>query len=291
MTGSGIAKGPTKTGDMTVELRSVNGRSLSVKMRLAAECHGLESALENHLRPRFHRGTLTLLIDVENSTPNLEAMVDEELAAQVAERLRKLAKKVQAENGPELRDVLSFPGVMVGASTTRVRTSWTPADDVLALVTSAADALAASRAEEGALTLADMNQQLKTIRDVLADVKTRAPKVVADHRDKLLRRVNEFLEGQARAMEDGDVIREVALYADRVDIAEELQRLESHVAKAAEVLSSGGHVGRRMEFLLQEMLREANTVASKSPDTEIAHRIVSVKSCIDRLKEQAQNLE
>ena len=291
MTGSGIAQGPSANGDMTVELRSVNGRSLSVKMRIASECLGLETALETYLRSRFHRGTLTLLIHVENPVRNPDAMVDEELAAQVADRLRQLAKSVGAEDGPVLSDVLSFPGVVIGGSTPRVRTSWEPPADVLALVASAADALSKSRAEDGAATVAAKNKQLGTMRTVLAELRAQAPNVVTSYRDKLLRRVNEFLEGQARAMEDGDVIREVALFADRVDTSEELQRLESHLERATGVLAAAGHVGRQLEFLLQEMLREANTIASKSPDADIAHRIVKVKSSIDRLKEQAQNLE
>ncbi|MHC4515791.1 MAG: YicC/YloC family endoribonuclease [Planctomycetota bacterium] len=290
MTGSGVARGPSELGDMTVEVRSVNGRALSVKMRIPPECQGLETALEAHLRSQFHRGTLTLLICLENPVRNVETMVDEELAAQVAQQLRQLAQKTKAEN-PTLGDVLSFPGVVSGPPTSRARTSWEPPKNVLALVASAAVALSKSRAEEGVATVADMNQQLGIIGTVLEEVKSRTPKVTADYREKLLKRVNEFLEGQARAMEDSDVIREVALFADRVDISEELQRLESHLEKATGVLADGGHVGRHLEFLLQEMLREANTVASKSPDTEIAHRIVKVKSCIDRLKEQAQNLE
>ena len=291
MTGSGIARGPSALGDMTVELRSVNGRSLSVKMRIASECQGLETALETYLRSRFHRGSLTLLIHVENPVRNPDAMVDEELAVQVADRLRQLANKVGATGGPELSDVLAFPGVVTGTPMSRVRTSWEPPADVLALVVGAADGLSKSRAGDGAATVADMDEQLGIMRSAVAEVRAKAPNVAADYRVKLLGRVNEFLEGKARAMEDSDVIREVAVFADRVDISEELQRLESHMEKVTGVLAAAGHVGRHLEFLLQEMLREANTIASKSPDADIAHRIVKVKSSIDRLKEQAQNLE
>jgi uncharacterized protein (TIGR00255 family) len=231
-------------------------------------------------------------MQVQNPARNLETLVDEELAAQVAKRLERLAKDIGAEGGPQLSDVLAFPGVVTAAqAASRGRTSWEPPKDVLALVSGAATALQKSRAEEARAILADMNEQLDTIAAVLAEVKVRAPKVVEGYREKLLQRVNEFLEGQARAMEDADVIREVALYADRVDTSEELQRLETHLQKAASILTTGGQVGRSLEFLLQEMLREANTIASKSPDAEMAHCIVKAKSCIDRLKEQAQNLE
>ena len=136
-----------------------------------------------------------------------------------------------------------------------------------------------------------MREEIERFIQALSAVQVRAPEMVASYRERLLGRVNEFLEGRAQAMETGDVIREVAVFADRVDIAEELQRLGAHVERAEELLAAGGAVGRKLEFLVQEMLREVNTVGSKSPDVAIAHRVVEMKSCVDRLKEQAANLE
>jgi uncharacterized protein (TIGR00255 family) len=115
--------------------------------------------------------------------------------------------------------------------------------------------------------------------------------VVADYRAKLLQRVNEFLESRGKAMAESEVIREVAVFADRADITEEMQRLGSHVLRAGELLRGGAEVGRKLEFLVQEMLREVNTIGSKSPDVRISHHVVEMKSCVDKLREQAANLE
>ena len=115
--------------------------------------------------------------------------------------------------------------------------------------------------------------------------------VIAFAQRRLLQRVNEFLAGQARTMEDGDVIREVAAFADRSDVAEELQRLTTHFAEERELLANGGEIGRKFEFLLQETLREVNTLGSKSQDAEMAQCVVAMKTAIDRLREQAANLE
>ena len=268
MTGLGLAQGPTQLGDLTVELRSVNGRNLAVKMRLSSECQGLEAATERYLRSRFRRGSLLVLISVTNPARDLDALVDEDLARQVAKRLEQLGEQLGLDQGPELRDVLGFPGVISGNQASRARTSWEPPDDVVALMEAAADQLQQSREEEGAATVADMLGLLAEIRAQLAEVEKRAPAVVAGYREKLLRRVNEFLAGQARTMEDGEVVREVALFADRIDIQEELQRLGTHVSKAEAMLAAGGPVGRNLGFLLQEILREVNTVGSKAPDAD-----------------------
>ena len=139
-------------------------------------------------------------------------------------------------------------------------------------------------------TVAAMIGELDLAEEAIGTIAERAPEVVSHYRAKLLQRVNEFLEGRAKTMDDSDVIREVAVFADRVDITEELQRLGSHVSKTRELFASGGAVGRSLVFLVQEMLREVNTVGSKSPDVTIAHLVVTVKACIDKLKEQAANL-
>ncbi len=136
-----------------------------------------------------------------------------------------------------------------------------------------------------------MRGHLLALTDNLTRIRAHAPEMLDQHRSKILQRVNEFLETKARQLDDQDVIRELALYADRVDISEELQRMDSHLERFAAGLDRGGEIGRRLEFLLQEMLRETNTIGSKSPDVEIAHAVVDLKSEIEKLKEQVANLE
>lgn len=288
MTGAGAAAGPTSLGGTTVECRSVNGRGLNVKLRLAAECQGLEAALEAAVKARFGRGTLFLLVAVEEGSAPVEPQLDQAYAQKVAGLLDQLAAATGKQ--ASLGDVLGFPGVMPSGRSGPRPSRELPAE-LAALLAACLDQLEAARREEGGKTVAELRSLLTELRQANEVVRQAAPAVVEAYREKLLGRVNEFLTGRATAMEPGDVIREVAVYADRVDIAEELQRMDSHLDKAEAMFAAGGPLGRNLEFLVQEMLREANTMGSKSPDVEISHKVVEMKSMIDKLKEQAANLE
>ena len=151
--------------------------------------------------------------------------------------------------------------------------------------------LVARRREEGARTATAMQALLGEMEQLMAQAAGRAPAVLEEYRSRLLARVMEFRAAHGFAAEAGDLVREVALHGDRIDVSEELQRLGSHVGEVRALLAGGGEVGRRMEFLLQELLREANTLGSKSPDVALSHVAVALKSCIEKLKEQAANLE
>jgi uncharacterized protein (TIGR00255 family) len=159
------------------------------------------------------------------------------------------------------------------------------------LVEQAVGALMAERAREGHDTVAHVDALLAGLAQTRTRVAARAPAVIAEYRGKLLARVNEVLAAQQVALTPADVIREVALYAERADVAEELQRLGAHLARAQQLLAAGGEVGRTLEFLAQEMLREVNTLGSKAQDVEIAHEVVSMKASIDKLRELVANLE
>ena len=289
MTGSGTATGPTTLGELTVECRSVNGRNLAIKSRLPQECQGLEAACDAVLRSRLDRGSVSLGMIVADTAGTAEPVVDVERAAAVAAELEALATRLG--KSVALSDVLAFPGVVPANNRAAPRPSRDLPADIAGLLRSALDALVASRQEEGAATKDAILAEIGAVEGALAAIEARAPEVVAAYREKLIARVNEFLEGRATAMEEKDVIREVSVFADRVDITEELQRLAAHMQKARGMLEAGGVVGRSLEFLVQEMLREVNTLGSKSPDVTIAHIVVDMKSSIDKLKEQAANLE
>ena len=164
-------------------------------------------------------------------------------------------------------------------------------DQARALLLAALADLRQCRRAEGATTLAAMQEQVAEFEGCLQQVKDRAPKVVVAYREKLLQRLRDVLQAEGVAIEASDVVREVAIFADRVDVEEELQRLQAHVGELKSLFERGGVLGRRLEFLLQELLRETNTLGSKSPDTEISHCVVTMKSNLDKLKEQAANLE
>lgn len=290
MTGSGTATGECELGRVTVELRSVNGRNLSIRFRTSPECAGVEGAVEQLVRERFLRGTVSVAIDVVESARASAARVDGEAFDAALDSLRALAQRGGIEP-PTVRDVLALPGVVITPSSERSRASWEPSASFTALITEALDRLVGRRIAEAEKTVASMFESIDALSHELAAVQERAPRIVTDHRAAILARVNEFLNQHAAQLEPEHVIREVALFADRVDVSEEVQRLGAHLECLRDELNGSGPVGRDVEFLLQEMLREVNTLGSKSPDVAISHRVVAMKSAIDKLKEQAANLE
>jgi len=285
MTGSGVASGATELGELRIELRSVNGRSLGLKQRLGQDLMGLEPLFEAQVRQQLARGTVTLhaeRLDSEVTLPDQESL--EKLVA----RMRELARNLGLPEDLSLRDVLSLGAGMSRRLSPDVRTL---PDKVGALLSAAVAELRKSRQAEGAATLAAMRKHVDEFEACWRQVKERAPKVAENHREKLLKRLREVLQAEGVAIEPADVVREVAIFTDRVDVEEELQRLQAHVVELRSLFERGGVMGRRIEFLLQELLRETNTLGSKSPDTEISHCVVAMKSNLDKLKEQAANLE
>jgi uncharacterized protein (TIGR00255 family) len=284
MTGVGFAAGPSEVGDVRVEVRTVNGRGFTCKLRLPHACTGYEAAIEDAVRAHVQRGSVVVVVErIKAALP----LPDRAALRDVATSLRELAEELRLPP-PRLEDVLQ---VAASAARGDAMTSRPLPPGLRALLDAALAELTAHRRRDGAGTTAAIHAQLDEFAASLQQAAARAPQLVADYRERLLARVRELV---ARHVPDAppafDVVREVAAYADRVDVAEELQRLQVHVAAVRAVLERGGEVGRRLEFLLQELLRETNTLGAKSPDTAIAHAVVAMKANVERMKEQAANL-
>ncbi len=284
MTGSGVAAGPTELGELCIELRSVNGRGLSIKHRLCADVAGLESRFESVIRQRLQRGSVSLFVErrgLGGSMPDRE-----DLRSFVAE-LRALSSDLGLPDDLSLRDVLAL--VQGGKARPASLTDLPP--QLSALLDRAIDQLVSSRKSEGAVTVGAMRASLTELDRLRQEAVARAPQIVIAYRDRLEKRLADFLQEKGMALEAHDIVREVGIFAERSDVSEELQRLDSHLREVEATLDQHVAVGRRLEFLLQEVLRETNTLGSKSPDVEMAHIVVAMKSNIDKLKEQAANLE
>lgn len=285
MTGAGFAAGSTELGPLRVEVRTVNGRGVSVKLRLPAVCSGFEAALEELVREQVRRGTVAVVVERQGGVaPSFDRASLREAAAD----LRQLAVDTGLP-APTIADVLQYAGAFARGE---AMTSRPLPPGLRELVVQALADLQRARAADGAGTVRAVQETLAKFAAHLVAAAERAPRLVDAWRDRLLQRVQDFVQAHAPGPVPAvDLVREVALQADRIDTAEELQRLDSHTGAIRDVLARGGEVGRRLEFLLQELLRETNTLGSKSPDSTIAHTVVAMKSCIDRLREQVANLE
>ena len=248
MTGSawGRHPGDTELGAITVELRSVNGRGLTVKHRLPPELFGCERALEECIRARISRGTVFVTVALERAAADVERSVDTARFAAAAARLARLATDAGMAP-PTVRDVLVVPGVLNTATSGRdVREG--PTDEAPAALLAAMDAvlvdLVASREVEGRTLSKVVGELVRDLERGLAMIVLRAPSVVDRYRERLLQRVREFLEGHAARLESADIVQQVALFADKVDVTEEIERLRSHLSRAHAMLSAGGAIGR-----------------------------------------------
>lgn len=297
MTGFGAAS--TTKGRLVarVEVRSVNHRHLQVKSRLSSEQSHLEPALEALVRETVERGAISVTASIEREVSAGAVRVNAEVARHYQKLLLSLAKELKLEGGVKLDTLIGLPGVIGSAEDDSVREK----EDELMLgcARKALEELVKMRATEGSSLLADLRKNTKGIETLVAAIELRMPAVVREHHENIKKRVELLLDGPggpgssgARAtLRPEDLAREVALLADKMDVGEEISRLGSHLEQWESLLSKGGSVGRQLEFLVQELLREANTIGSKCNDAKVAHAVVEMKTLIERLREQVQNVE
>jgi uncharacterized protein (TIGR00255 family) len=294
MTGFGEASTVRDGVHYAIELRSLNGKYFKSTIRLPDELQGLEPELEAGLRRRLTRGTVTLIGRCTDATDNAAMTINHKALARYLEQIK------QAQNGVEggttfqvnIGTVLTLPGVLQPQADDEVRLQ--RAREAFApTLEKSIEQLLEMRQKEGALLLKDLRSQATIIDERLEAIRQRTPVVVQEYEERLRTRIQSLLDDAGLKVEPSDLIREIAVFAERSDIAEEVTRLSGHMQQFEELLGNAEQkpIGRTLDFLAQEMLREANTIASKSSDVPIARAIVEVKSAIDRIKEQVQNVE
>jgi uncharacterized protein (TIGR00255 family) len=296
MTGFGAASVAEGGISARAEIRSVNHRHLQVKLRLPSDVGHLEPEIEALVRRALERGAVTITISLQREAGAGIAGIDLAAARGYRDRLAELATELEIEAAIGLDTILGLPGVIVP------RESTGPSEREDALVqrcaSQAIDALVSMRDAEGKALLADLYKNTHAIEKVVGKIEKRMPRVVKEHHAALVKRLNELLSGEgarkkvSRAeISASDLSRELALLADRMDTSEEFTRLKSHLSQWEGLLARGHSVGRQLDFLVQELLREANTIGAKCNDAATAHAVVELKTLIERLREQVQNVE
>jgi uncharacterized protein (TIGR00255 family) len=289
MTGCGVGTATAGTTSCRVEVRTVNNRGFKFSIRTRDGLFGLEPRIEALVRGRIHRGTVTVSLDVKGGATAAAKRLDLDQLAAYLDDLEQFAASRGVVLPQSLDGLLGLSGVVTDA---------VPGDDVVELVwpvvektvAAALDACDAMRDAEGASLASDMRAIITDIRKLVDGIRCRVPAAVERHRARLMERVTALLGEHGGAITEADLTRELVLLADRSDVAEEIVRLESHLDQFERLLNDPSP-GRQLDFLAQELAREANTVASKSSDVEIAHAVVEAKTLIERLREQVQNLE
>ena len=288
---TGYGRGAAAAGGLRVEVRatSVNRKQLDVQVNIAREFAELEPRLQSAVRGVLSRGRVTLLVDVERSAAvrRQEVRVDEDLAAAYQAALQKATKRLGLADKVDAAFLLNLPEVVqLAPPAQELERVWAVAQRALA---AALRALVVMRTREGVALRRDIEQRLAGLEKRVAEIITFAPEVCRRYREQLLARLREAGQGDLAA--DERIVREVALFADRSDITEELTRLRSHFGQARELLSGREPPGRALDFLAQEMFREINTIGSKANATAISHIVVGFKAALEQIREQVQNIE
>ena len=288
MTGYGRAREMLHKRDITVEVRSVNNRYLDCTVKMPRMYGFAEDAVKQHVQKAISRGKVDVFITVDASAADVaKVTVNRELATQYAAALGELAEVCGTEPHVTPETLSRFPDVLT--VTKADEDLETVSADLCAVLDEALQAYNAMRAVEGAKLAEDIGNRLTYIENYTSQVEKRSPETVAEYRAKLTARMQEVL--QSTTIDEQRILTEAAIYADKVAVDEETVRLRSHVAQLRTMTASDEPMGRKMDFLIQEVNRESNTIGSKCNDVAIAQVVVGLKAEVEKMREQVQNVE
>lgn len=288
MTGYGRARQVLNGREITVELRGVNARFLEYSSRLPRAFAFLEDPLKKLVAARVSRGKVELSLTVQNTTAaDTVVTVNWPLAKGYRDAMTALSEQLELKNDMSVSLIARMPDVLAQtAAPLDEEALWA---DVQAVAGQAVDAFLTMRAAEGEKLRADLLSHLDVVEQLVGGIEANTAGRVKAYSDKLYARLQELLAD--RSIDESRLVTEAAIFADKTAIDEETVRLHSHIAQYRDILSGDGPVGRKLDFLTQELNREANTIGSKCQDVDITRLVVELKSEIEKLREQLQNLE
>lgn len=291
MTGFGSATQSLDGVEYGVEIRSVNNRYFKCQVRVPDSLQELEVDIERFVSGSVVRGSVVLTVRYVDHSPEAGASINRVVVERYLSELKMIAEATGVQLQTDLAALLTLPGAYSETSRTDIASRAKPT--IMQLVEKATSDLQEMRHREGDSIQRDLEDHCGKIADLISQVDKRAPEVVRQYQERLQQRVELLANEAGASLSDQDLIREVAIFAERSDINEELTRLRSHIDQLNSILNEKNEapVGRTLDFLSQEMLREANTIASKCLDATVSRHVVLIKGLIDRIKEQVQNVE
>ncbi|MBB6443780.1 uncharacterized protein (TIGR00255 family) [Bacillus benzoevorans] len=287
MTGFGRCKKGIDSFSISVEVKTVNHRFSEFYIRMPRHFNKIEDKIKKILNTYLHRGRMEVYVTIDGEgIVNRKVQVDWELLENLVQSISQIQQRYGIKEGLSLHDLLGREDII------HIEEEETGNEEIdsilLAAVEEAVIGVKQMRELEGAALEKDLSTQLHHLQDKVLDLKVKAPAVVHMYQDRLTKRIQEFASGQ---LEENRILTEVAVFADKADINEELTRLQSHIKQFESILALTEPVGRKLDFLIQEMNREVNTIGSKANDSSIAKEVVEMKSILEKMKEQVQNIE
>lgn len=288
MTGFGRAKNQINGFDVTVEIKSVNHRYFEFSLRIPRSYNFLEEKIKNFLSQKISRGKVEVSILIDDLNQNSTVVeINREYADAYIKALGDLSKQYKIKNDLKV-STLALNGEMFKVRRVAVEDEVIEAA-IMPVLEEAVENFIAMRSVEGERLLKDVTSRTENILSKVEFVEARSPETVTAYKEKITQKIKEMLSDNT--VDEQRVLTEVAIFADKVAVAEETVRLRSHIKQFNSLLLSDEAVGRKLDFIVQEMNREANTIGSKAQDIEIAHTVVDIKSEIEKIREQIQNME
>jgi uncharacterized protein (TIGR00255 family) len=289
MTGFGEAQRAVDGLMVRAEIRAVNSRHLKLSCRLPDGYAALEPRIDTLIKNRIRRGTIQLTLQVEQESSADDYHINSQVLLAYHQQLSKVCGQLDATE-VSIDRLLLLPGVVdeAGRGSSDLDEEW---EKISVTIEDAISHLEKMRVDEGRAMERDLRTNCERISEELGHIRKRAPGVVAAYQARLTERIKGLLADNDVQTEIGDIVREVGIFSDRVDISEEAVRLQSHLEQFDEIMTGSESSGRKLDFLIQEMFREVNTIGSKANDAVIARHVVQIKTNIERLREMVQNVE
>ncbi len=288
MTGYGSAKGVAEGLELSIELKSVNNRFLDTSVRMPRAYMFAEEAVKSAVQRHITRGKVDVFITIDSSkADDVVVKVNEPLLKGYLEAIRQTSDTYGLTNDATVMNLVRFPDVLSVEKKEVDQEAMAAA--IAAVLEQALNEYDAMRAKEGAKLREDVSARVANILRMVGIVEEESPKTVSDYKARLEAKLREVLE--SKTIDESRILTEAAIFADKVAVDEETVRLRSHISQLTELINSDVPVGRKLDFLVQEMNRETNTIGSKCQNASIAHVVVDIKAEIEKIREQIQNIE
>jgi len=290
MTGFGRGETNIDSINISVEIKSVNSKGFNLTTKLPESILSYEQQIINYIKSRIKRGQINITIELNknNLSPKSKVVVDHDLAKEYWRQLESLRDELSFTDPIDLITLAGFPGVItIEESKEDIEHIWSSTYQALVMAT---DQFIHTRETEGSAMLMDITKRLDEMKELIDIIKNRSPLVIDEYRQRLQKRIDDIMQNQL--IDESRLAMEIAIMADKCDITEELVRLRSHISQMEYYLNDADEsIGRQLDFILQEINREVNTISSKANDYQISAKCIQLKYEIEKVREQAQNIE
>ena len=287
MTGFGRGEAANEKYKVTIEMKSVNHRYLDLSVRLPRKLNFYEPAIRNQVKEFAKRGKIDIFVSMEQLQENAESIqYNPQIAAAYLSGISQMADEFSIDGTIQAYQLARFPDVFTKAEEDDNEEEWIP---IVTQALRACEKFAESRRIEGEKLAKDLSEKLDHISDLVDKIETRSPQIVEEYRKKITEKVEQLL-GDTQ-IDENLLATEIVMFSDKICVDEEMVRLRTHVEHVKETLAAGENIGRKLDFLIQEMNREANTTLSKANDSEVSEYGIDLKTEIEKIREQIQNIE